>query len=188
MPGDKWQRFANIRSLYAYMFAQAGKKLLFMGDEIAQPGEWHHDSSIDWHVLKDPQHAGVLALVRVLNEIYKSEPCMHELDHSVEGFEWVDMHDAQQSVYSFLRKEKGPGRVLAVFNMTPVPRPGYRVGVPAAGDWEVVLNTDDKAFAGSGSGSNGLIKADQNGSHGRPASLTLDLPPLGAVFVKGSAS
>jgi 1,4-alpha-glucan branching enzyme len=183
MPGDDWQRFANLRLLYAYMYAQPGKKLLFMGAEIAQHDEWRHDGSLDWHLLAYERHQGVERLLSELNALYRGEPTLHELDDEPGGFEWVDGSDAQQSVFSFLRKDRAGRPMLAVFNMTPVPRHGHAIGVPTLGRYREVLNTDAQEYGGTGQGNLGGVTAREEPMHGRPASVELTLPPLGAVFL-----
>jgi 1,4-alpha-glucan branching enzyme len=186
MPGDEWQRFANLRLLLGYMHAQPGKKLLFMGGEFGQVREWTHDSSLEWHVLAYPVHHGVQAWVEQLNRLHRSEPALHELDTEPAGFEWVDCNDHAASVVSLLRKSRHPqDTILAVFNFTPVPRLGYRVGVPWGGWWRELLNSDALEYAGSGMGNLGGVQADAAPAHGRPCSLSLTLPPLGALFLKG---
>ncbi len=183
--GDEWQKFAGLRLLFAYQWAMTGKKLLFMGGEIAQRQEWKHDSSIDWHLLKHDSHKGVQSVVRDLNKLYASEPAMHQLDNQPGGFEWVDCADAANSVLSFIRKGKNEDIILVVFNFTPVPRPNYRVGVPGAGFWTEVLNTDAGHYGGSNVGNAGGVYAEFSPIHGRKYSVMLNLPPLGAVFFKG---
>jgi alpha-1,4-glucan:alpha-1,4-glucan 6-glycosyltransferase len=184
MPGDDWQKFANLRLLYAYMWAQSGKKLLFMGCEFAQRREWNFEESLDWHLLGFEPHARMQRLVRELNRQYREEPALHELDCDPAGFEWIRHDDADSSVLSFLRKPRGPARcVLGVFHFTPLVREGYRVGVPHGGLWRVVLNTDDAAWGGSGAGTTGEIAAEDVPFDGRPRSLALTLPPLGALWL-----
>jgi 1,4-alpha-glucan branching enzyme len=185
MPGDEWQRFANLRLLFAYMYAQPGKKLLFMGCEFGQVREWAHDSSLEWHVVQYPFHRGVQAWMEQLNRLYRNEPGMHVLDNNPAGFEWVDCNDNATSTISLLRKsESVQDTVLVVFNFTPVPRTGYRVGVPHAGYWRELLNSDAKEYAGSGVGNLGGVTAEAIPTHGRPFSLKLTLPPLAALFFK----
>src|SRR5208283_470912 len=187
MPGDEWQRFANLRLLYAYMFAQPGKKLLFMGDEFGQVSEWSHDRSLDWNVLQYPVHSGLMAFVAQLNRLYSSEPAMHWFDNDPRGFEWVDCNDAPASIISLLRKTESPDdTMLIVCNFTPVPRLGYMVGVPTGGYWKELLNSDAKEYNGSGAGNMGGTEALPESTHGRPYSLRLTLPPLGALFLKRS--
>jgi 1,4-alpha-glucan branching enzyme len=188
MPGDDWQKFANLRLLYAWQWACPGKKLLFMGDEIAQRDEWSHERSVDWHLLQWEPHKGISRWVERLNRVYRSEPALHERDCDASGFEWIDAADADNSVVSFLRKGATDGeQVLCAFNFTPVPRNGYRVGVPAAGWWADLANSDAKEFGGSGTGLAGGAKAEHQPWHGRGHSVVLDLPPLGAVFLKRPA-
>jgi 1,4-alpha-glucan branching enzyme len=188
MPGDDWQKFANVRLLMGWMFGQPGKKLLFMGCELAQWDEWNADGSLDWHLTAWEPHRGMQRLVSRLNELYKAEPALHERDCDPAGFEWVDTADHEQSVLSFLRKATdGKGSILAVYNFTPVPRTGYRLGVPVGGRWRELLSSDATEFGGSGFKSNGLLTADAIASHGRGASLALNLPPLGVFFLKSEA-
>ena len=191
MPGDEWQKFANLRLLFAYMWTQPGKKLLFMGGELAQWKEWDHDVGLEWRLLDYPPHRGVQSLVRDLNRLYRSEPALHELDFSGQGFEWVDCSDREQSVLSFLRKSGQSGQagstepgLLAVFNFTPTPRYLYRVGVPADGTWDEILNTDAEEYGGSGVGNLGSVVASDERAHDRPYSVVLTLPPLGCVLLK----
>ena len=187
MTGDNWQKLANLRLLYAYMWAHPGKKLLFMGGELAQWREWNHETSLDWHLLDDPGHAGIFRWLEDLNRLYREEPALHELDASPDGFEWIDANDALNSVLSFLRKSDGGDVVLVVLNFTPVPRESYRVGVPRAGLWTEVLNSDAAEYQGSGVGNMGGVEASPVPLHGRSWSLALSLPPLGAVFLKAPA-
>jgi 1,4-alpha-glucan branching enzyme len=183
MPGDDWQKFANLRALYGYMYAQPAKKLLFMGDEFAQRREWAHDGSLDWDLLDYPAHAGVERWVGDLNRLYREEPALHELDCEPAGFEWIDCDDAESSVVSLLRKGKSTSTlVLAVCNLTPVPRSGYRIGAPRGGFWREALNSDAAEYGGSGMGNLGGVEAEPTPLHGRPYSLTLTLPPLSVLF------
>jgi 1,4-alpha-glucan branching enzyme len=185
MPGDEWQKFANLRLLFAYMYAQPGKKLLFMGDEFGEGNEWSHDRSLDWWVLQFPVHQGAQRWVRDLNHLYRREKALHELDSDPSGFEWVDCNDAPMSVISLLRKGKHPhDLILVACNFTPVPRKKYRVGVPRGGWWKEVLNSDGTEYAGSGIGNGGGVMAEAEEQHGRPFSLELTLPPLAAVFFR----
>ncbi len=186
MHGDLWQRFANLRLLYAMMWAQPGKKLLFQGAEIGQYDEWAHDRSVDWHLLGDnPLHVELMTLIMELNRLYKAEPALHVYDAGVNGFEWVDASDDDNSVFSFLRKGRDARDVvLVVFNCTPLPRHDYRVGVPFGGVWRELLNTDATPFGGSGAGNLGAVAADEHAFHARPASLRLTLPPLAALYLK----
>ncbi len=185
MPGDEWQKFANLRLLYAYMFAQPGKKLLFMGGEFGQVSEWSHDRSLDWNVLQYPVHSGLMKWVEQLNRLYSSQPAMHWFDNDPRGFEWVDCNDVQASVVSLLRKgQSDDDCIVVVCNFTPVPRLGYMVGVPHGGYWRELLNSDASEYGGSGIGNMGGTEALPETTHGRPHSLRLSLPPLGALFLK----
>jgi 1,4-alpha-glucan branching enzyme len=185
MAGDEWQKYAGLRLLFAYQWGMTGKKLLFMGGEIAQRQEWRHDQSIDWHLLKYPPHKGVQQLVRDLNRLYTAEPAMYELDNQPGGFEWIDCNDAANSVLSFYRKGKGDDVIVCVYNFTPVPRLGYRVGLPGPGSWSEVLNTDSSIYGGSNVGNSGGVFAEFVPMHNQKYSAPLNLPPLGAVFFKG---
>jgi 1,4-alpha-glucan branching enzyme len=185
MPGDEWQKFANLRLLYGYMFAQPGKKLLFMGDEFGQVREWGHDMSLEWHVLQFAVHKGVQNWVEQLNRLYRSEPALYELDNEPAGFEWVDCNDTGASVISLLRKGKNPeDTILVVCNFTPVPREGYRIGVPYGGFWREILNSDATEYGGSGLGNMGGKEAAKRSVHGRPYSLSLSLPALSVEFFR----
>ncbi|HKH46169.1 MAG TPA: 1,4-alpha-glucan branching protein GlgB [Thermoanaerobaculia bacterium] len=184
MPGDHWRKLANLRLLYGYMWAQPGKKLLFMGGELAQYKEWNHDASLDWDLLQDESHAGISCWLEDLNRLYREDPAMHELDVSPDGFEWIDANDAENSVLSFLRKGKDGEPVVAVFHFTPNPRDNYRIGVPGGGHWREILNSDAERYGGSNRGNMGGVEAVPVPLHGRTHSLTLTLPPLGVVFLK----
>jgi len=185
MPGDDWQKFANLRLLYGYMYGHPGKKLLFMGDEFGQWSEWNHDASLDWHLLQYPFHSGLLRWVRDLNTFYRGQPSAFEVDFESSGFEWVDCSDAQRSVVSFLRKARKPAdQTLFVCNFTPVPRPNYRVGVPVGCRWREVLNSDARLYGGGGQGNAGAVDASPLPIHGRPYSLNVLLPPLGIVVLQ----
>jgi len=185
MAGDEWQKFANLRLLFGYMYAQPGKKLLFMGDEFGQVREWGHDTGLEWQVLQYPVHSGMLSWTEQLNRLYASEPALHELDTDPQGFEWIDCNDSVASTISLVRKGKSSGQqIVVVCNFTPVPRIGYRLGVPAGGFWRELLNSDAKEYGGSGMGNFGGIMAEKQEVHGRPYSLNLTLPPLAAVFLK----
>jgi 1,4-alpha-glucan branching enzyme len=187
MAGDVWQKFANLRLLYGYMYGQAAKKLLFMGGEFGQWNEWYHEASLDWHLLEFPSHAGMQQWVADLNHLYRREPALHELDTSWEGFEWVDCNDDESSTLSLLRKGRTPNQwVLVVCNFTPVPRLNYHVGVPCGGYWRELLNSDAAVYWGSGMGNAGGVEAQPVPVHGRPFSLNLTLPPLSALFFKNS--
>ncbi len=187
MPGDDWQKFANLRLLFGYLYTQPGKKLLFMGGEIAQWSEWNHDSSIDWHLLEYATHKGVQRWVRDLNTFYRGEPCLHQLDCDPAGFQWLDCSDTEQSTISFIRQSRSPDEALiAVFNFTPVPRDNYRLGVPWGGYWAETLNSDAQIYGGSGQGNMGGLRATPVSWHGRTHSLNVTLPPLGMVVFKST--
>ncbi|MEO6836612.1 MAG: 1,4-alpha-glucan branching protein GlgB [Candidatus Tumulicola sp.] len=181
MPGDRWQRFANLRTLLALTFAHPGKKLLFMGDEFAVVREWDHDAQLDWGLLSDELHAGVARLVRDCNRVYRTTPALYELDSQPEGFEWIDFADADDSVLTFLRKGRGSELVLAVVNATPVVRYGYRIGVPQAGTYRETINTDSHHYGGSNVGNAGAVESEDVPAHGRLHSVVLTLPPLAAL-------
>jgi 1,4-alpha-glucan branching enzyme len=182
MPGDRWQQFANVRALYGYMYAQSGKKLLFMGGEIGQWREWAYESELDWFLLDDPIHRGVQALVRDLNGLHVNEPALHQLDFDPWGFHWIACDDADQSVVAILRRgREGSRNVVIVCNFTPVPRYHYRIGVPMAGNWQVILNSDDTAYGGSGVNPHPTLRHESH--HDMPVSLELTLPPLGVIFL-----
>jgi 1,4-alpha-glucan branching enzyme len=184
MPGDDWQRFANLRAYYGLMWTHPGKKLLFMGGELAQEREWSHERSLDWHLLESPRHAGVQRLVRDLNRVYRHHPALHALDCEPAGFEWVDASDAEQSVIAFLRKDADGHVVLVVCSFTPVVRHGYRVGVAGPGRWRELITTDDADYGGSGVRSAGPIAAEPVPVHGRAWSVALTLPPLATVVLE----
>jgi 1,4-alpha-glucan branching enzyme len=185
MPGDLWQKFANLRLLFAYMYSQPGKKLLFMGGEFGQWSEWAHDDSLDWHLLNLSSHRRLQRWVSDLNHTYRNERALHELDCEGEGFEWIDGSDSQQSMLSYVRKSAGGSdTILVVCNFTPVPRYEYRVGVPQSGRWTEILNSDSDAYGGTDFGNLGGKDAEEVPMHGRNHSLNLTIPPLGAVFLK----
>jgi len=187
MPGDEWQKFANLRLLYGYMYAQPGKKLMFMGGEFGQVREWAHDSSLDWHLLQYPVHRMLQRWVEQLNSIYQQHPGLHELDTDPAGFEWIDCNDSENSIISLLRKGKSAqDEIVVVCNFTPVPRVGYRLGVPSGGCWRELLNSDAKEYGGSGMGNPEGVQAAERSVHGRPYSLELTLPPLGVLFLKAA--
>ncbi len=187
MPGDHWQKFANLRLLYGYMWGHPGKKLLFMGDEIAQWREWKHDESLDWHLLQWDSHRGMQALVSDLNRLYRQEPALHQIDFEWTGFEWLELHDWENSVLAFLRRGRTPGSDLVVVcNFTPVPREGYRIGVPAGGYYREILNTDAAHYGGSNFGNEGGVWARPEPHAGRPFHIQLRVPPLGVLFLKAS--
>jgi len=165
------------------MWAHPGKKLLFMGSEFGQTSEWNHDKSLDWHLLHYPVHAGAQAWLRDLNACYRSHPALHGQDFSNAGFEWIDNHDSDESILSFLRRGPHGEMMLVVMNATPVVREGYHVGVPTGGHWREVLNSDAPCYNGSGIGNAGGLAAENRAHHGRPYSLRLRLPPLGVLFL-----
>ena len=182
MPGDEWQKFANLRLLYGFMFGHPGKKLLFMGDEFGQWSEWNHEASLEWHLLKNPLHAGLLRWVRDLNTLYRGQSSLHEFDFNAAGFEWVDCKDSQRSVVSFLRRGRSADdQILFVCNFTPVVRENYRIGVPLEGSWREVLNSDAALYGGSGQGNFGGLSTIPLPIHGRAFTLNMRLPPLGVV-------
>jgi len=182
MPGDEWQRFANVRAFLTYMYAHPGKKLLFMGCEIGQYEEWNHNASVRWDLLEFGYHRQLQAFVRELNRFYRSQPCLYELDTSYEGFEWVDFNDVDHSVIAFLRRASDPPDfLLFCCNFTPAPRFGYRFGVPAPGFYEEVFNSDSQWFGGSNLGNAGGVASEQVPAHGRPHSISITLPPLAVV-------
>jgi len=181
MPGDDWQKFAGLRAYFAFMWTHPGKKLLFMGGEIAQRREWDHDGEIDWDLLEDDRHRGMQALVRDLNRIYCEQPALHATDASPDGFRWVIQDDRSNSVYAFIRTASGHPPLLVIANMTPTARSNYRVGVPSAGYWREILNSDASHYGGSGLGNGGGAEARAEAYSGEPASLGVILPPLGAV-------
>jgi len=182
MAGDDWQKFANLRALYGWMWAHPGKKLLFMGGELAQRTEWNHDRSLDWHVLQAPAHKGVQRLVRDLNRAYREEPALFELDGDPAGFQWVQVESADANVLAFLRRS-GDRHLAAVANLSPVPRYGYRVGLPREGEYRELLNTDAAEYGGSGVGNQGSVRAEAVPHDGQPASAEMTLPPLGVVWL-----
>lgn len=185
MPGDRWQKFANLRAYFAFMYTQPGKKLLFMGGEFAQEREWNHDESLDWHLLDDGMHAGIRALVRDLNHLYRDMPALHEGDCEAEGFAWIDCTDADSSVISYIRRATDPDDfMLVVCNFTPVVRSHYRIGVPRAGVYHEVLNTDSLYYGGSNVGNGAYIQTEDVSAHGYPQSLGLTLPPLGTLVLR----
>jgi 1,4-alpha-glucan branching enzyme len=186
MPGDEWQRFANLRLLYTYMFTHPGKKLLFMGAELAQGEEWSATETLDWYVLDYPLHQGIRELVRSLNQLYVEESPLHALDFDGEGFEWIDCHDAQHSVLVYQRRGREDGEhVVIALNFTPVPREGYRVGVPGEGPYLELLSSDAEVYGGSGVGNGqGPLVTEPVHWMNRPQSVVVTLPPLGGIVLK----
>ena len=184
MPGDRWQKFANLRAYLTFMWAHPGKKLLFMGCEFGQWREWNHDSELDWYLLQYPEHLGVQKLVGDLNRLYRSEAALHEQDCVPQGFQWLIGDDAANSVFAWLRWSKSGDPLLIVANFTPVPRHGYRIGVPFAERWSEVLNSDADVYAGSNLGNGGGVICEPTPSHGQPLSLSLNLPPLAVLILR----
>ncbi|MGP1397812.1 MAG: 1,4-alpha-glucan branching protein GlgB [Inquilinaceae bacterium] len=185
MPGDDWQKFANLRAYYGFMWSHPGKKLLFMGGEFAQRQEWNHNYSLDWHLLEDHMHRGMQGLVRDLNRLYRETPSLHRHDCAPEGFDWVGPQDIENSVLAYIRRGSADDPpVLILCNFTPVPREQYRVGVPVGGRWREVMNTDAGAYGGSNMGNGGGVDADAVEAHGRPHSLSLTLPPLATIMLQ----
>ncbi|HLK70650.1 MAG TPA: 1,4-alpha-glucan branching protein GlgB, partial [Steroidobacteraceae bacterium] len=185
MPGDTWQRFANLRAYFGFMWTQPGKKLLFMGGEFAQAWEWSHDGQLDWPALEQPLHRGMQQLIADLNRLYRHEPALHRLDHDGEGFRWLIVDDNANSVFAWYRSGGGDTpAVIAVSNFTPVPRLAYRVGVPAGGAYRELLNTDAAIYGGSNLGNGGRVMASEVPSHGQPCSLELTVPPLATVLMR----
>jgi 1,4-alpha-glucan branching enzyme len=187
MPGDAWQQAAGLRTLLAYKFTTPGKKLLFMGGEFGQPSEWAHERSLDWHLLDDPRHAGIMASVGDLARCYRDVPALHEGDCEPFGFEWVDGQDAAQSVVSFLRRARDGSCALVVVNLTPVTRGDYRIGVPQLGVWRELFNSDASSYGGSGVGNLGAVTAEDVPFHDRPHSIVLTLPPLAVLILAPAA-
>jgi 1,4-alpha-glucan branching enzyme len=183
MPGGSKERLANLRALYGYMWAHPGKKLLFMGNELAQEREWDAEGSVDWHLLEQAGHRGVQQLVRDLNRVYRAEPALYELDADPAGFRWVELHDADANVLAFARFPRSGRPLVCVCNLSGAPRPGYRVAFPFAGDWLEVLNTDAAVYGGSGVGNLGRVVVDETPWHDQPCSGELTLPPLGVIWL-----
>jgi 1,4-alpha-glucan branching enzyme len=189
MPGDAWQRFANLRLLFGYQWAQTGKKLLFMGDELGQPSEWDHDASVEWHLREDPRHGGILRWVRDLNALQRAEPALHAFDAEPRGFEWIDASDAEGGTLCFLRRGPSEREVAVVaLNLTPMPHERFRIGLPEGGVWHEALNSDAEVYGGSGMGNLGRVEAESTPWHGRPHSAQIVLPPLASVFLRPGAS
>jgi 1,4-alpha-glucan branching enzyme len=188
MPGDDWQKFANLRLLLGYMYGQPGKKLLFMGGEFGQWSEWYHEASLDWHLLDEPRHAALQRWVEDLNRVYRQEAALFTQDFTPAGFQWIDCNDVMQSAITFLRKGREGELMLVACNFTPVPRYNYRVGVPTGGFWQEILNSDAVEYGGSGHGNLGGQETTPIPCHGRFNSLNLTLPPLGVVFFKLAVS
>jgi 1,4-alpha-glucan branching enzyme len=185
MAGDRWQKLANLRALYAYMWAHPGKKLLFMGNEIAQEAEWNFERSLDWHLLERAEHAGIQGLVRDLNGVLREEPALYERDFDGDGFAWLEANDAARNVVAFARLSKDGERTLVcVANLSPIPQEGYRVGLPRSGRWDEALNTDSRLYGGGDVGNGGSVEAEPIGWHDQPFSAELTLPPLGVIYLR----
>jgi 1,4-alpha-glucan branching enzyme len=185
MPGDEWQRFANVRAFFAYMWGHPGKKLLFMGCDIAQTSEWNNDGSVEWHLLQYDYHRKLQFLVKELNRFYHSEPALYQIDFHHTGFEWIDFHDSENAVVAFLRKAEDPAdSLMFCCNFTPVPRMKYRLGVPEEGVYDEVFNTDSEYFGGSNMGNAGSVRSQPVKCHGRDHSMAVTLPPLAVVVFR----
>src|SRR5437773_5959346 len=185
MPGDPWQKYATLRTLYGYMYGHPGKKLLFMGSEFGQWREWNHDRSLDWHLLDDPSHAGLRRYVQALNWHHHAEPSLHECDFDPGGFRWIDCNDNENSIVSIVRyaRDRRDFTVM-VFNFTPVPRAEYRIGVPEAGHYAELLNSDATIYGGSNVGNGGGVASDPIARHGFQQSINLMVPPLACLLLK----
>jgi len=185
MPGDRWQKFANLRALFGYMWARSGKKLLFMGGEFAQWNEWNHDASLDWHLLSEPDHRGVQTLMRDLNRTYRDEPALWEADVEPRGFQWIDANNSEGNIIAFMRIGPSSGRrVICVCNFSPVVRHGYKLGVPARGYYREMINTDSALYGGSNVGNAGGVLAEDSASHAQPCSISITLPPLAVLWLE----
>jgi 1,4-alpha-glucan branching enzyme len=184
IPGDDWQKAATLRALYGFMYSHPGKKLMFMGAEFGQGREWNYDQSLDWHLLDEPLHRGLHRYVKDLNHVYATERALHEVDFDPPGFQWIDCNDAENSVVSLLRRSRDGGFVVAVLNFTPVPRQGYRIGVPAAGAYTELVNSDAEVYGGANVGNGGVVFAEPIAAHGHPHSLRLVLPPLSCLLLR----
>jgi 1,4-alpha-glucan branching enzyme len=184
MPGDDWQKAANLRALYAYMFVHPGKKLLFMGNELAAWREWDDADSLPWAWADDPPHAGVRQLVRDLNRTYREQKALHQVDYQPTGFSWIDCDDAAHSIISLIRRAENGDEVLAVFNFTPVVREGYRMGVPRPGRYGELVNTDAEVYGGGNIGNAGVLETEPIAAQGHGQSLLLTLPPLAGLILK----
>jgi 1,4-alpha-glucan branching enzyme len=188
MPGDWWQKFANLRAYFGFMWGYPGKKLLFMGGELAAPKEWNHDAELDWDLLADPSHLGIQRWVSDLNHLLRDEPALSQNDHRSEGFRWVVVDDPANSVFAWLRRGESGAPLLVVCNMTPVVRYDYKIGVPSPGLWKELLNSDASRYAGSNQGNGGGRDAYPDPAHGFDFSLTLTLPPLATLILKPDVS
>jgi 1,4-alpha-glucan branching enzyme len=185
IPGDDWQKAATLRALYGYMYAHPGKKLMFMGSEFGQRSEWNHDHSLEWHLLDQPLHRGIRQFMNDLNRTYASEPALYECDFESAGFQWIDCNDSDNSVVSLIRRAADPENfVAAILNFTPLPRYGYVLGVPRAGTYRELLNSDASAYGGGNIGNSGSVSIEPVSSHGYEQSVRLTLPPLGFLLLK----
>ena len=186
MPGDEWQKFANYRLLFSYMYTHPGTKLMFMGAEFGQPSEWNHDQQLDWHLKQHHFHEGVSQCIKTLNQLYRGEPALSEQSFDPAGFEWIDMGDAKNSILTYLRKgKKEADNLLVVANFTPTPHTDYKVGIYGASQWKEIFNSNDLKFGGAGEYRNKSVKADNHSVHGKEHSLSLQVPPLGLIVLKG---
>jgi 1,4-alpha-glucan branching enzyme len=188
MPGDRWQQLANVRAYLAFMWAHPGKQLLFMGSELGQEAEWAESRSLDWWLEDTPWHAGLQQLVRDLNRVYKATPSLWARDFDPSGFEWIDANDSAHNTFSFMRWDTQGNPLVCVANFSGIPDEGYRVGLPFGGKWIEVLNTDAELYGGSGVGNLGAVTAEDVSWHGRPASASMRIPPLGAVWFAPEAA
>jgi 1,4-alpha-glucan branching enzyme len=185
MPGDEWNRFANLRTMYSYMFTHPGTKLLFMGGEFAQSGEWNHDRSLDWHLLDFASHQGIYKIVKDLNHMYREEPALYEFGFESKGFEWLDYSDRDNSVMMYIRRGwKTEDTLIVACNFTPAVRHDYRIGVPIKGSWKEIFNSDSAKYGGSGVLNQGLLITKPVKFHGKDYSFTLTLPPLSIIVIK----
>jgi 1,4-alpha-glucan branching enzyme len=185
MPGDEWQRFANLRLLFAYMYTHPGSKLLFQGGEFGQGKEWNFEQSLDWHLLNYDYHKGIQSLVADINQLYRKEPALHQKQFDAEGFEWIDYRDAQNSMLVYIRKgNNSKDDVIVICNMTPVPREAYRIGVPEKGIYRLIFNSDDSRYCGSGFAVKKRYTSEEIKWQSRDQSITISLPPLGMIALK----
>ncbi|MEW8195867.1 MAG: alpha amylase C-terminal domain-containing protein, partial [Candidatus Thiodiazotropha sp.] len=184
MPGDEWQKFANLRLLYTYMFTYPGKKLLFMGSEFAQGREWNDSEALDWFLQEHPSHKGITALLTDLNKLYREQPILHQVEFEYPGFDWIDCHDSSQSILSYVRKDRNGNEILIILNFTPVPRDNYRIGVNHPGTYTEIFNSDSEFYGGSNMGNGGELHSEENPWMGRNQSIALTLPPLGAILLR----
>ncbi|MGA0945669.1 MAG: 1,4-alpha-glucan branching enzyme, partial [Candidatus Nanopelagicales bacterium] len=184
MPGDRWQELANLRAYLGYMWAHPGRKLLFMGGEFAQPTEWNADAGLEWWLMQFDDHAGVARAMRDINAAYRATPALWQRDDDPAGFEWIDANDAESNVFSWIRWDDDGRPMVSVSNMAPVPRYGYRLGLPASGEWAEILNTDAIEYGGSGVGNMGAVVADGEPWHGRLSSAAVTLPPLATIWLR----